>query len=208
MTAPKRIIVADDHPIFREGISRLIHKSVASSEVLECDNFETVKQYADQAECDVFVLDLNFPGFDPAVSIEYLRSTYPTTAIVIISMQDDPETIENLLLLNIDGFVSKAIDPVRIGEAIASVLKGDVVIIGPQDATTLSFERPQSAIAVLSQRQRDVLQLIADGKTNKEIARDLGLSPFPVRAHVSALLKSLNLPTRAAAAAAWREAGL
>lgn len=207
--ALNRIIVADDHPIFREGLSRLIFRAVDDAEVFEVDSFEAVLSSAEKIDPVLFVLDLNFPGFEPSVSIGVLRTKYPTAAIVIVSMQDDAHTIKSVLSLNIDGFISKAIEPIKIGEAVAAVLEGETVIIGPQEATPITINiSTQSAVAKLPARQRDVLRLVVVGKTNKEIARDLGLSPFTVRSHVSALLKSLDLSTRAAAAAVGRDAGL
>lgn len=203
-----RIIVADDHPVFREGLNRLITKAIDDAEVLETDRFAGVLKLAAEAPPDLFVLDLNFPGFLAADSIAQLRIAYPMAAITIVSMQDDPQTIEDVISLNVDGFISKAIDPIRIGSAIASVLDGEVVIIGPQDAERLPESGVQSNIAKISARQLDVLKLVVAGKTNKEIARALELSPFTVRSHVSALLKKLGLSTRSAAAATGRDAGL
>lgn len=148
----KQIIIADDHPIFREGISCLILRAVADAVVSEADHFDTVLNPAQKTAPEMFVLDLNFSGFIATVSIEQLRTNYPTAAIVIVSMQDDAETNEELLDMNIDGFISKAIDPEKIGEAVALVLAGEIVIIGPQDATPLPDDGMQSVLAKLPAR--------------------------------------------------------
>lgn len=202
------IIIADDHPVFREGVRRLVQRALPEASIFEADTFQAVLNLAQGSQPTLFVLDLGFPGFDPATSIRHLRKVYPASSILIISMKDDQKTMGDILALGVDGFISKAIDPVDIGVAIMDVLNGDIVVRGPEGATQLPATGQQSDISHLPPRQREVLQLIVEGKTNKEIARDLDLSPFTVRSHVSALLQSLAVTSRAAAAAMGREIGL
>lgn len=194
-----RVILADDHPLFREGMLKTIERLLPTATIEQAGNLDEMLILARSGvEVDSLILDLRFPGIKSLQVIGQLRNEFKRTSIIVVSMIDDIDIISQVMSLGADGFIGKNIDPIGIAEAIMAIREGEVVVKYHSENSVLN---ESAALSQLTARQRQVLGLIAAGKTNKEIAKELGISPFTVRIHVSSLLKALGVPTRAAAAA-------
>ncbi|WP_439574089.1 LuxR C-terminal-related transcriptional regulator [Phreatobacter sp.] len=204
---PDRIIVADDHPIFRDGLRRIVQRASPEAHVSEVGTFDDLLDAIGQgAPPLMLVVDLVFPGFSGADSVARLRSNLQDTALVVVSMVDDPDQIEAVMDAGANGFLSKAIPAADIADGFVQIMAGEIVLRTASELGIVGVR--QSPAMPLSPRQMTVLRLVGQGQTNKQIARELGISPFTVRVHVSGLMRALQVSTRAGAVSVAAERGL
>lgn len=198
----RRFLIVEDHPLFRQALGEAVRLAFPSAQVWECATLaEAVERAAGVVDgLDLLLLDLMLPevsGFD---GLLLLRARFPGLPILVVSALDDPRMIREALSYKAAGFVSKSADQNELGEAISRVLAGEIYAPPSYAAATHGDEGDDDALAAqlceLTPQQIRVLQMVRQGKLNKQIAFELGISEQTVKAHVSELLRKLNVVSR------------
>jgi DNA-binding NarL/FixJ family response regulator len=211
---PIRILIADDHPIFRFGMRTLLTALPDFTVVGEAVTGEEAVQLTNELLPDLVLMDINMPGFNGIEATTRIREQQPHTAILIVTMLDD-ESVFSAMRAGARGYLLKGAEPTETLRAIRAVASGEA-IFSPGVAQRLVdyFAHPlvtparQTAFAELSEREREVLTLIAQGLTNAAIAERLVLSPKTVRNYISEILSKLQVANRVQAILRAKEAGL
>jgi DNA-binding NarL/FixJ family response regulator len=204
-----RIVVADDHPLFREALQQAVGDVFGSVSFVEADSFDTLRTAAEANEdADLVLLDLDMPGAHGFSALAWLRSQFPALPVVIISATTDPRVMRRSVDFGSSGFIPKSSSLATIATAIQSVLDGEVWL--PEAALTTEDEALREdqelaqKIATLTPQQFRVLMMLADGLLNKQIAAELQVSEATIKAHVTAILRKMGLRSRTQAAVAAR----
>ncbi|GGF62295.1 DNA-binding response regulator [Terasakiella brassicae] len=193
-----RVLIADDHPMFRSGICGLMAQAFDGVTCTQVGEGEALMEAFEQPY-DLAILDLFLPNFDYKKDLPDIRQSYPLVPLVIVSMLDRKGDIQQIMDMGVNGFVSKSLDPQDISAHIQDVWAGERVLAMGEFLIDVDTEE-RKILSNLPPRQREVLDLLSQGMSNKEIARVLDLSPFTVRSHISALMRALNVNSRTAAA--------
>ena len=205
-----RVLVAEDHPLYREALRTVLPQACPGVAIDEaCAADEALACAGGGVVYDFIVLDLNLPGATGVSCLRRLRALLPRTPIVVVSAVDDPHTMGEVVMAGATAYVPKSAPRQVLVDAIKLILAGGTYL--PAEAIA-ALREAQSAPAAaessaegLTQRQRRVLTLLAEGRSNKHIARELGISEVTVKAHVSSILRKLGLTNRVQAAIEARE---
>jgi len=201
-----KILVADDHPLFRDAIVNIIGMKFPNSITYETEDIEsTIAFVKDNDEIDLILLDLNMPGMSGLNGLLDLRNQFPTTPVVIVSAEQEKQTVLQTLSYGAVGFISKSSSKDVIGNAIESVFQGNVYL--PSDimrsesnsvsaGTTKDYKVLPENISLLTRRELIVLKHLTKGEANKQIAFNLHISETTVKSHVSSILKKLGASNR------------
>ena len=198
-----KILVADDHPLFREAIISTIGTAFPGSSTLETEDIEsTLALVKDNDDIDLILLDLNMPGMAGLNGLLDVRNECPTTPIVIVSAETEKQKILQTLSYGAVGFIAKSSSKKVIGEAIQSVFEGNVYLppnIMRSQATAITpkeHDISPEKISLLTRRELIVLKHLTMGDANKKIAFDLQISETTIKSHVSSILKKLGASNR------------
>ncbi len=211
-----RVLIADDHPVFRYGLRALLQTEATAMEVVgEATTGEEAVTLAAQVNPEVILMDVNMPGLNGIEATRRILAAAPHVAILMVTMFDDDESVFAAMRVGARGYLLKGAEGEETIRAIMAVSQGEA-IFSPTIAQrfmgyfTAPHKNPQAEplFPELTEREREVLTLIAQGYTNPAIAEHLVLSPKTVRNHVSTIFSKLQVAGRAEAIIRARDAGL
>lgn len=207
MTGKVRVLIVDDHTLFRSGIKSLLQRSEDFEIVEEAgDGLEGIKR-AKSLQPDVVLLDLHMPGITGREAVKLISEEVPNTHVLMLTVSEDGDDLLDTLRAGASGYLLKNIETDTLIDAIRRVARGESVISPQMTAKLIQGVRnPPRAVAgeadkdKLSAREREILGCLARGESNKEIARSLDLAESTVKIHIQNIFKKLNLSSRVQAA--------
>ncbi len=212
----ERILLIDDHTLFRAGLCDLLTRRKIEVVAAVGSGMEGIK-FADEAELDIVLLDMRMPQMDGISVLKKLKEAHPNLPVAMLTTSSDESDLVGALRNGAQGYLLKDMEPDDLVVALRDIISGKTVV-APDLAPVLASavqgdnnekeEKQEDPFAILTPREFEILTLLAEGQSNKVIARNLGISDGTVKLHVKAILRKLNISSRITAAVMAVEHGV
>ena len=217
-TSPIRLLIVDDHNLFRQGLIRILGDYEQLQIVGQAANGRDALALVEQLQPDVVLMDVNMPVLSGPDAVRQIRARHPTLPVVMLTVSERDEDLFDAIRAGAQGYLLKNVGAAELIDALQRVHAGEAILAPSmavrllEEFRALAEQAPQeperAQVEELSERELDVLRLVAQGLSNKEIADALGLSEHTVKTHLANILDKLHLRSRAHAAAYAVQAGL
>jgi len=197
-----RFLIVDDHPLFREALQLAIQSAYPEAEIVEASSIMAAQAaLASEQPFDLLLLDLTMPGTKGFDGLIELRAARPKQPILVVSAHEDPRIIHEAMTCGAAGYISKSVRKRDLADAIQDVMAGLVVLpkgyVQPTAGAAPSRDADLAArVSSLTRQQLRVLQMVRQGMLNKQIAHELGVGETTIKAHVSEIMRKLNVVSR------------
>jgi len=195
------ILIADDHPLFRDALKRAVLQAVPDAALREADSVATLHAAVEaHPDAELLLLDLHMPGANGFSALAHIRGQYPGLPIIVVSAHEETTVIRRAIGHGASGYIPKSTSVETIVSAVRKVLDGDVWLPEPIHNANTTLKPDEAAVAAhvaeLTPQQFRVLNMIAEGLLNKQIAYELGVSEATVKAHMTAIMRKLGVSNR------------
>lgn len=197
--SPAKILLVDDHPMLRRGMKDLLNLESDFNVIADVSSGEEALAYLKDNEIDLVILDQNMPGLSGLETVEKIRSQGNQSKILMFTVSDSGDDIHNALKLGVNGYLLKDMQPEQVAIDIRKALRGELVVssrLAAVLAQALRTPNLDDIVSNLTNRELQVIKMIAKGHSNKMIGNELGISESTVKVHVKHILNKTNLRTR------------
>lgn len=206
IAAMTHILIADDHPLFRQALASAVRAAI-DADVVEVASLDAVhQQLSAQPDTDLLLLDLHMPGSHGLAGLASVRARHSQVAVAMVSGNDDPQVMRKALAAGAQAFIPKSAPPEQLADALRAVFACEVWL--PPGVQLSGSDPAIDKLGTLTPQQFRVLELVASGKLNKQIADTLGIQERTVKAHLQAIFDKLGVRNRTQAGVALRELAL
>jgi two-component system, NarL family, nitrate/nitrite response regulator NarL len=200
-----KLLIVDDHPLFRDGLAALLRQASPDNLVLQAASAEEALQMVDEQIIDAVFMDLVMPGLCGEPAIREFARRHPDVPVIVLSSSESPGDVRRVLNAGASGYIPKSATAQTVVSALTLVLSGNVyvpplLVSAATRAADIAANGGPRSLSQLTDRQLDVLKYLRDGLSNKEISANLGIAEKTVKVHIAAIFKTLNVVNRTQAA--------